>query len=110
MAPGQLCWPCGIEAQKKKSEYLILEKRKYRPIPIFSYRQSHHDFFFHLEEKLEMGDIPSMLFSNKPNRPEATEIPGRTCKHLRAIKISLYEDVLQLEKNADVLSSKHHKG
>jgi len=103
---GPIGLACGIEAQKKNLNYLIVEKGVLTN-SIFNYPINMT--FFSTSEKLEMGDIPFMSISNKPTRPEALEYYRRIVKHY-GLKISLYEEVLQLEKTADGFVVQTSKG
>ncbi|MBD3630575.1 YpdA family putative bacillithiol disulfide reductase [Cyclobacterium sp.] len=103
---GPIGLACGIEAQKKNLDYLIVEKGVLTN-SIFNYPVNMT--FFSTSEKLEMGDIPFMSISNKPTRPEALEYYRRIVKHYQ-LKISLYEEVLQLEKKGDGFAIKTSKG
>ncbi|MFO7826631.1 MAG: YpdA family putative bacillithiol disulfide reductase [Cyclobacterium sp.] len=103
---GPIGLACGIEAQKKNLDYLIVEKGVLTN-SIFNYPVNMT--FFSTSEKLEMGDIPFMSISNKPTRPEALEYYRRIVKHYQ-LKISLYEEVLQLKKNDAGFTVKTSKG
>ncbi|WP_439483182.1 YpdA family putative bacillithiol disulfide reductase [Cyclobacterium plantarum] len=103
---GPIGLACGIEAQKKNLDYLIVEKGVLTN-SIFNYPVNMT--FFSTSEKLEMGDIPFMSISNKPTRPEALEYYRRIVKHYQ-LKISLYEEVLLLEKKGTGFSVKTSKG
>ncbi|MDN3689577.1 YpdA family putative bacillithiol disulfide reductase [Cyclobacterium jeungdonense] len=94
---GPIGLACGIEAQKKNLNYLIVEKGVLTN-SIFNYPVNMT--FFSTSEKLEMGDIPFMSISNKPTRPEALEYYRRIVRHYQ-LNISLYEEVQTLEKDGD---------
>ncbi len=91
---GPIGLACGIEAQKKNLNYLIVEKGVLTN-SIFNYPVNMT--FFSTSEKLEMGDIPFMSIANKPTRPEALEYYRRIVRHYQ-LRISLYEEVQTLEK------------
>lgn len=91
---GPIGLACGIEAQKKNLNYLIVEKGVLTN-SIFNYPVNMT--FFSTSEKLEMGDIPFMSIANKPTRPEALEYYRRIVRHYQ-LNISLYEEVQTLEK------------
>jgi len=56
--------------------------------------------FFSTSEKLEMGGIPFMSINKQPTRPEALEYYRRVAKHYD-LKVNLYEEVLQMQKEAE---------
>ncbi|WP_209330048.1 YpdA family putative bacillithiol disulfide reductase [Lunatimonas salinarum] len=86
---------CGVEAERKGLNYLIIEKGVLTN-SIFHYPSNMT--FFSTSEKLEMADIPFMSIANKPTRTEALEYYRRIVKHYR-LKIHLYEEALKLTKN-----------
>ncbi|MCC5936098.1 MAG: YpdA family putative bacillithiol disulfide reductase [Lunatimonas sp.] len=88
---------CGVEAEKKGLNYLIIEKGVLTN-SIFHYPSNMT--FFSTSEKLEMADIPFMSIANKPTRTEALEYYRRIVKHYR-LRIHLYEEALTLMKNPE---------
>ncbi|WP_154855300.1 YpdA family putative bacillithiol disulfide reductase [Cyclobacterium xiamenense] len=94
---GPIGLACGIEAQKKGLNYLIIEKGVLTN-SIFNYPVNMT--FFSTSEKLEMGDIPFMSIANKPTRPEALEYYRRIVRHY-GLLIHLYEEVQTLEKTGE---------
>lgn len=94
---GPIGLACGIEAEKHRLNYLILEKGTLTN-SLFNYPVNMT--FFSTSEKLEMGNIPFMSINKQPTRPEALEYYRRVAKHYD-LKINLYEEVLHLEKSAE---------
>ncbi|MBD8487938.1 YpdA family putative bacillithiol disulfide reductase [Echinicola sp. CAU 1574] len=94
---GPIGLACGIEAEKNKLNYVILEKGTLVN-SIFNYPVNMT--FFSTSEKLEMGDIPFMSINKQPTRPEALEYYRRVTKHYD-LKVNLYEEVKQLKKLED---------
>lgn len=95
---GPIGLACGIEAEKSGIDYLIVEKGTLTN-SLFNYPVNMT--FFSTSEKLEMGDIPFMSINKQPTRPEALEYYRRVAKHYD-LKVNLYEEVLKLEKRADL--------
>ena len=94
---GPIGLACGIEAEKSKLDYLIVEKGTLTN-SLFNYPVNMT--FFSTSEKLEMGGIPFMSINKQPTRPEALEYYRRVAKHYN-LKINLYEEVVTLQKNGD---------
>src|SRR5690606_23108500 len=94
---GPIGLACGIEAEKHRLNYLILEKGTLTN-SLFNYPVNMT--FFSTSEKLEMGNIPFMSINKQPTRPEALEYYRRVARHYD-LKINLYEEVLRLEKSTD---------
>jgi len=94
---GPIGLACGIEAEKSKLDYLIVEKGTLTN-SLFNYPVNMT--FFSTSEKLEMGGIPFMSINKQPTRPEALEYYRRVAKHYD-LKINLYEEVVTLQKNGD---------
>ena len=91
---GPIGLACGIEAEKSKLNYLIVEKGTLTN-SLFNYPVNMT--FFSTSEKLEMGGIPFMSINKQPTRPEALEYYRRVAKHYD-LKINLYEEVINLKK------------
>ncbi|WP_200975886.1 YpdA family putative bacillithiol disulfide reductase [Echinicola sp. 20G] len=94
---GPIGLACGIEAEKNKLNYVILEKGT---LVNSIYNYPVNMTFFSTSEKLEMGNIPFMSINKQPTRPEALEYYRRIAKHFD-LKVSLYEEVKQLKKLDD---------
>lgn len=91
---GPIGLACGIEAEKSRLDYLIVEKGTLTN-SLFNYPVNMT--FFSTSEKLEMGGIPFMSINKQPTRPEALEYYRRVAKHYD-LKINLYEEVINLKK------------
>lgn len=91
---GPIGLACGIEAEKSKLNYLIVEKGTLTN-SLFNYPVNMT--FFSTSEKLEMGGIPFMSINKQPTRPEALEYYRRVAQHYD-LKIKLYEEVKALKK------------
>jgi len=88
---------CGLEAQKNKINYLIIEKG---PIvnSLFNYPANMQ--FFSSSEKLEIDDIPFISKEAKPKRNEALEYYRRIVTS-NNLNIHLFEKVTSIEKIED---------
>lgn len=96
---------CALECKKRNWDYLVLEKGALTN-SLFNYPKNM--IFFSTSEKLEIGDIPFISNSPKPNRDEALEYYRRvtTSNHLN---INLYESVLSLKKESNYFVTKTNK-
>src|SRR5690606_26420994 len=94
---GPIGLACGIEAEKNKLNYLIVEKGTLTN-SLLNYPVNMT--FFSTTEKLEMGGIPFMSINKQPTRPEALEYYRRVAKHYN-LKIRLYEEVKKLQKEGE---------
>src|ERR1700740_2473112 len=85
---------CGLAAQHAGLTYVIVEKGC-RVNSLYNYPSTMT--FFSTSEKLEIGGIPFVTISNKPNRAEALEYYRRVgfSNHL---KVNLFEEVMGIEK------------
>jgi len=97
---------CGLAAQKAGLSFLIVEKGCLVN-SLFNYPSTMT--FFSTSEKLEIGGIPFVTISNKPNRAEALEYYRRvaTSNHL---PINLFEEVTGVTKQDDVFMITTSKG
>lgn len=86
---------CGVEAEKNKLKYLILEKGMLVN-SLFNYPQNMT--FFSTSDKLEIGNIPFISQTNKPTRAEALEYYRRVTSSWN-LKVNLYEEVESVKKN-----------
>jgi thioredoxin reductase (NADPH) len=91
---GPIGLACGLAAQKAGLSYIIVEKGC---LVNSLYNYPSTMTFFSTSEKLEIGGIPFVTISNKPNRAEALEYYRRVAfsNHL---KVNLFEEVEQVEK------------
>ncbi|CAI9429167.1 putative oxidoreductase CzcO [Candidatus Ornithobacterium hominis] len=96
----------GIEAQKNKLSYLILEKGTLVN-SIFNFPKNMT--FFSTSQKLEIGEIPFVSINEKPKRTEALEYYRRVVEHLN-LHLHLYEKVESIEKKEDLFQVKTAKG
>jgi len=94
---GPIGMACAIEALKAGLSYLILEKgalvNSLYNYPVFM-------TFFSTSQKLEIGGVPFVSISNKPNRNEALEYYRRVAEKFE-LNINLFEPVKQVSKQAD---------
>lgn len=96
---GPIGMACAIEAQKANLSYLIIEKgalvNSLFNYPVFM-------TFFSTSQKLEIGGVPFVTISPKPNRNEAVEYYRRVAEKFE-LKINLFERVNQVKKEDDDL-------
>ena len=91
---GPIGLACGIEAQKVKLNYLIVEKGT---LVNSLYNYPLNMSFFSTSERLEIGGVPFVSIAAKPTRPEALEYYRKvTLKY--ELNIRLFENVLSVEK------------
>jgi thioredoxin reductase (NADPH) len=90
---GPIGLTCGIEAQKKGLNYLILEKGC---LVNSLYHYPANMTFFSTSERLEIGDIPFVSNHAKPTRSEALEYYRRVAAH-KKLNIRLFEEVKTIE-------------
>jgi len=92
---GPIGMACAIEAQKANLSYVIVEKgalvNSLFNYPVFM-------TFFSTSQKLEIGGVPFVTISPKPNRNEAVEYYRRVAEKFD-LKIHLFESVKQVVKN-----------
>lgn len=96
---GPIGMACAIEAQKAGLSYIIIEKgalvNSLYNYPVFM-------TFFSTSQKLEIGGVPFVTISPKPNRNEAVEYYRRVAEKFN-LNINLFERVNLVKKNdADV--------
>src|SRR5262245_18078915 len=94
---GPIGLACGIEASNAGLDYLIVEKGC---LVNSLYNYPHNMMFFSTSDRLEIGDVPFISHSPKPNRAEALEYYRRVCSSWK-LKVNLYETVKEIEKNND---------
>lgn len=94
---GPIGMACAIEAQKANLSYVIVEKgalvNSLFNYPVFM-------TFFSTSQKLEIGGVPFVTISPKPNRNEAVEYYRRVAEKFD-LNIHLFESVKQVVKNED---------
>ncbi|PWS27392.1 YpdA family putative bacillithiol disulfide reductase [Pedobacter yonginense] len=94
---GPIGMACAIEAQKAKLSYVIVEKgalvNSLFNYPVFM-------TFFSTSQKLEIGGLPFVTISPKPNRNEAVEYYRRVAETFD-LNIHLFERVNQVIKKDD---------
>jgi thioredoxin reductase (NADPH) len=96
---GPIGLACALSAQKAGLSYIIIEKGC---LVNSLYNYPSTMTFFSTSEKLEIGGIPFVTISNKPNRAEALEYYRRVAfsNHLN---VNLFEEV-----SAVVRTDKHY--
>ena len=92
---GPIGLACAIEAQKKKLNYLIIEKGAIVN-SIFNYPL--YMTFFSTAERLEIGEIPFNCLAPKPGRQEALEYYRNIHRYFK-FNINLFEKVLDVQKD-----------
>jgi len=105
---GPIGMACAIEAKKAHLSYVIVEKgalvNSLYNYPVFM-------TFFSTSQKLEIGGVPFVTISPKPNRNEAVEYYRRVAEKFD-LNINLFEKVKQVNKNEaeifEVETSKAH--
>jgi len=103
---GPIGMACGLEAQKKGLNFIILEKGC---LVNSVYNYPVNMTFFSTSEKLEIGGIPFVSNNNKPTRPEALEYYRRVATS-KKLPIKLQEKVLHItpvNKEYEVVTSKN---
>lgn len=90
---------CGIAAQKAGKRYVIIDKgtlvNSLYNYPVFM-------TFFSTSERLEIGGVPFVSISPKPNRNEALEYYRRVTEKFQ-LNVKLFEEVLSCSKQEDGL-------
>ncbi|MHA3787554.1 YpdA family putative bacillithiol disulfide reductase [Flavobacterium hauense] len=97
---GPIGMACGIEAQRKGLNYLILEKGALVN-SLFNYPL--YMTFFSTAERLEIGGVPFSCIAPKPGRQEALEYYRNILRHF-SLNINLFERVEAVARNGDVFS------
>jgi thioredoxin reductase (NADPH) len=90
---GPIGMACGIEAQKKGLDYLIIEKGC---LVNSLYRYPVNMTFFSTSERLEIGGVPFVSNNPKPTRPEALEYYRRVATSHK-LNIHLFEEVKEVK-------------
>jgi len=91
---------CGIEAQKKGLNYLILEKGL---LVNSLYNFPTNMTFFSTSKKLEVADVPFISHTEKPTRKEALEYYRRLSESFK-LKIQFRKSVDQIRKENEVFT------
>lgn len=91
---GPIGLACGIEAEKEKLNYIILEKGVLVN-SIYNYPQNMT--FFSTSDRLEIGDIPFISHSPKPTRSEALEYYRRVATTWN-LNLRLYSPIEKCQK------------
>ncbi|MEB8330177.1 YpdA family putative bacillithiol disulfide reductase [Flavobacteriaceae bacterium KMM 6897] len=91
---------CGLEAEKKGLEYLIIEKGCIVN-SLYNYPMTMQ--FFSSSEKLEIDEIPFISKEAKPKRDEALEYYRRIVT-TNKLKINLFEKVEHISRNQDAFT------
>ena len=94
---GPIGLACGIEAEKKNLNYLILDKG---PLVNSIYNYPLNMTFFSTSDKLEIGNVPFVSHQPKPTRAEALEYYRRVSSHWE-LNTHLYDGVKSIERNKD---------
>lgn len=94
---GPIGLACAIEAKNAGLSYIIIEKG---PLVNSLYHYPVFMTFFSTSQKLEIGGVPFVSISNKPNRNEALEYYRRVAEKFQ-LNINLFETVDQVEKQTD---------
>jgi len=92
---GPIGLACGIEAEKRKLNYLILEKGCLVN-SLFHYPTNM--VFFSTSDRLEIGDVPFVSHGDKPTRRESLEYYRRVADSWN-LKIKIYEQVESIEES-----------
>jgi len=90
---------CAIEAKNAGLSYVIVEKG---PLVNSLYHYPVFMTFFSTSQKLEIGEVPFVSISNKPNRNEALEYYRRVAEKFQ-LNINLFETVTSVNKETDEL-------
>lgn len=102
---GPIGLACGISAQEKGLNYLVLEKGTLVN-SLFKYPLNMT--FFSTSDRLEIGNIPFISQQPKPTRAEALEYYRRVASS-KNLNINLYEEINSVEKSINgfnVITSK----
>jgi thioredoxin reductase (NADPH) len=94
---GPIGMACAIEALNAGLSYIIIEKG---PLVNSLYNYPVFMTFFSTSQKLEIGGVPFVSISNKPNRNEALEYYRRVAETF-SLKINLFEAVTNVAKESD---------
>jgi len=102
---GPIGLACGIEAQKRGLNYLIIDKGC---LVNSLYNYPLNMTFFSTSDRLEIGDVPFISHGNKPTRFEALEYYRRVASSWE-LNVKLYEEVEKVDKIGDAFKVKTKK-
>jgi len=94
---GPIGLACGIEAEKKNVDYVILEKGCLIN-SLFHYPTNM--VYFSTSDRLEIGDVPFVSHGDKPTRRESLEYYRRVADSWK-LKINTYEEVESVEQSGN---------
>jgi thioredoxin reductase (NADPH) len=94
---GPIGLACGVEAEKKNIDYLIIEKGCLVN-SLFHYPTNM--VYFSTSDRLEIGDVPFVSHGDKPTRRESLEYYRRVADAWK-LKINTYEKVESIEQSSD---------
>jgi len=94
---GPIGLACGIEAEKRNLEYLIIEKGCLVN-SLFHYPTNM--VYFSTSERLEIGDVPFVSHGDKPTRRESLEYYRRVADSWK-LNINTYEKVEAIEQTGN---------
>jgi thioredoxin reductase (NADPH) len=103
---GPIGLACGIEAKRAGLQYLIIEKGC---LVNSIYHYPNNMMFFSTSERLEIGEVPFISHSPKPNRAEALEYYRRVCTTWD-LAVNLYEEVNTVNKQDNGFEINTSKG
>ena len=103
---GPIGLACGIEAEKKKMDYLIFDKGC---LVNSIYNYPMNMTFFSTSDRLEIGNVPFISNNPKSTRAEALEYYRRVATHWE-LQLKLYEGIDQIDKISEGFSVKTSKG
>ncbi|MCS7020099.1 MAG: YpdA family putative bacillithiol disulfide reductase [Cytophagales bacterium] len=92
---GPIGLACGIAAQKRGLNYLIVEKGC---LVNAIYHYPANMTFFSTADRLEIGDVPFVAHGDKPTRREALDYYRRVALAFR-LQVRLYEEVLTITRH-----------
>lgn len=96
---GPIGLACGIEAEKNKLDYVILEKGC---LVNSLYNYPMNMTFFSTSDKLEIGNVPFISHNSKPTRAEALEYFRRVTTTWN-LNVNLYEAVQKVENKDEFI-------
>jgi len=94
---GPIGLACGVEAEKKNIDYLIIEKGCLVN-SLFHYPTNMD--YFSTSDRLEIGNVPFVSHGDKPTRRESLEYYRRVADSWK-LKINTYEKVESIEQSSD---------
>ena len=103
---GPIGLACGISAEDKNLDYLIIEKGTLVN-SLFNYPLNMT--FFSTSDRLEIGEIPFISQQPKPTRAEALEYYRRVTSSEK-LKVNLYEEIINIIKTVEGFNIKTSKG